>query len=605
MSQPQQQFSRESAWRSKKQEIETFVRDGRDIDRSRVAYMKSAHGSGKSTTFIRYLITRMKHDPPNTAAPTSDDPEEFKKGISINFSGLSSRYVISHYEGFVEHVCGSNTIVWPKGLTILVDVELRASAFEEIFFGLLMELARNETLNIFLMAPHRSPRTISAFQRVTGPIAHRAIISTCDSVDLVGTFEDSEIGEITSSNVALSMKHDGNQSSTDPVQIFAVDPELGPALVNVSGVRLLVSYGTTQWVVFDKSTSQLLLKRKPDGKAVEHCVMMSETSYKKLLVLNGPWGPAWNAHMSLLVLWICDMWPGWRYDDMPVGDPPDKFALDETVRRLQMTGFLTRSGAGRGAGMRLTREGEHALELMRESPDRVDIHVASLLVAARSEKPRVQRALVTMAAISSRNAGDFYTMEYLETDGGLSPQAVFDQCAGINLQYPSAVIRGCTMVNPAEGFEIKRTIDQFAMSLGIDAPTPDMAVTMLTNEEIATVERRLMWAWLYRVLYRVVGISCVESHAFDISSCHDVFPDWGAEIIDVEAKMRDSENVRLGGFFAIYDSLELRVVGNKEIHVPQGFTIIPQRLFREVEEKTDISWPTAVVTAYPLLPKSK
>ncbi|OTB04116.1 hypothetical protein M426DRAFT_23234 [Hypoxylon sp. CI-4A] len=179
-----------SAWISQAREIDDFVYSSRTNTESTVAYLTSAHGSGKSVTLIRYIVNTM-HIPmegkrgtwprlvyilPREAEMTIEIDKGALHGfVTNNYTYIGDNFILDTYEGFTNQIeqASKGNSAWPEKILLVVDVELRASVAGEIFFGKLLELIMKEdgpVFSILLMSPHRSTRTVSAFETVVGEV---------------------------------------------------------------------------------------------------------------------------------------------------------------------------------------------------------------------------------------------------------------------------------------------------------------------------------------------------------------------------------------------------------------------------------------------------
>ncbi|OTA70846.1 hypothetical protein K449DRAFT_428422 [Hypoxylon sp. EC38] len=316
--QPHQQqtmFPRERAWEAKLEDIDAFIKGSQACEQSRVAYLQSAHASGKSTTLLVHIMKEFQkysqgsiqdipcliYVLPRDAELTfvvdyltemADDLLELIS--SQDFDKPEIPFTICTYEGFI-----SNVHMIPKfsmSTTVIADVELRASVAGEIFFGQLKELIQKKDTpigKVLLMSPHCSKRTIEAFEKAVGKVQDIIVPdinpelnvqhllgdgdirpSIVRAVDLV--LEHTEEGKVfvsTSQPHYLSGIKTGHAvyvsaSTTDELKskisatrVLAVDPEAGIS-VPIPKLYLLVSEGVSDTVLFDTITSQLVQRKR-------------------------------------------------------------------------------------------------------------------------------------------------------------------------------------------------------------------------------------------------------------------------------------------------------------------------------------------------------
>ncbi|KAF3063588.1 hypothetical protein GL218_01142 [Daldinia childiae] len=168
------------------------------------------------------------------------------------------------------------------------------------------------------------------------------------------------------------------------------------------------------------------------------------------------------------------------------------------------------------------------------------------------------------------------------------------QCEGIFRPDNNVLERGCMVVNASLGYRIYELARESEESEDKISPADETSDIWLKPEEVMVVERHLMWAWLHRVV-------CFRSSpemAFDVSSRRDVI--LGEELLDVSATRKRDQAKQAGGFFAIYNNLELKIVQGVKWLKPTGLAFIPRTHYREVDEKTRLKWPSLALVTYPL-----
>ncbi|RYP53036.1 hypothetical protein DL769_010580 [Monosporascus sp. CRB-8-3] len=371
-----QQIPRTSAWMAKQKDIEDFMQAGRTSQKTRVAYLRSAHASGKSTTLLMHLLgmttreqggSRLIYVVPGKVEQKSVLQRilsnDFREGVAVRVAekvraniAAGSPLVITTYEDFVGEV--SEGVLAPRRVTIVVDVELRVTLAGELFFGILLELAGTKglALTILLMAPHYSLVTLKEFGRVVGDvqridvpdinpklrIEHLSEAWAAEAlahVNRVRARDPSAAAFLSSSDVYelgdwgdyVRISPDSSEylTETPPGANVVVDPEFGVSLP-WSNIRVVVSRGVSRAWLFDEKTSQIVLqvrtitayelqkelswafKTTVEPKTVRVFSCLTPAKAKRMQAAADPWGPAWNADMPQMILSLFRVWPRFR-----------------------------------------------------------------------------------------------------------------------------------------------------------------------------------------------------------------------------------------------------------------------------------------------------
>ncbi|KAI1411325.1 hypothetical protein F5Y13DRAFT_191263 [Hypoxylon sp. FL1857] len=389
-------------------------------------------------------------------------PEERRKLTSMGMIDPEYPFAISTYKEFnlfVDELYETREDEpqrWPDQVTMMVDVELRASEGGELFFINLLDLIRRRSpvLNILLMSRHFSVRTASAFEKIIGQVqriqvpninpelttyrtapdnmeattlnAVRAVMATRepDSDEpriVIGTSDDDivvradfEVQFIHSMNISEpGIFHD--QASGELNSVFVVDPEavLSARLPNL---KLVVTYGNSRSLLFDRVTGQLVnctremslyemelqtswaFKTTTDPEDVRILQLMTAAKLKSLKRSKDPWGPAWNVHLSLLTLRILRMWPRRILAHLPMRQPPDRFAVSDMIHKLVIMGLAKEHYDDENRGRySLTTMGQCALDAMNQSEvanANIHLHAAYLLATAVHNKGKLSDKVV-------------------------------------------------------------------------------------------------------------------------------------------------------------------------------------------------------------------
>lgn len=171
------------AWKAKQTVIDDFLRTSLANKKTSVAYLKAAHGTGKSTTLLKHVyevaqsvsekpkITYVMSRAAETAALTKWLDESVGPGVfqQVLDTPLTPNipFTVTSYNTFVGSM-PQNPI--REGILLVVDVELTPSLWGELVFGMLLAPTQSEdpAVTILLMAPHLSKRTVTAFEKVVG-----------------------------------------------------------------------------------------------------------------------------------------------------------------------------------------------------------------------------------------------------------------------------------------------------------------------------------------------------------------------------------------------------------------------------------------------------
>ncbi|KAI1206778.1 uncharacterized protein F4807DRAFT_469829 [Annulohypoxylon truncatum] len=293
---------------AKQAEIEEFVGAAASSSVPRVAYLQSPSASGKSSTLIIHLLSLFR----------KQQESEIKS-------------------------------------------QLRASVEGEVFFTSFIDpLIRDPrdpgegipAIDVLLMSPHVSSRTVTAFERLAFP--HIVYIEIPDN-DPVPTIEVIDLLVIDCASEAVLF-----DARTDQMVVAERVMERNEVDRALSWARKVLNPGSTRVVA---------------SLDPEHLHRVAD-----------PPGAAWNADLPLLVLRMFDLFPRRKLESQPMRPPPDMSAFIETVIRLRNMGLVETTGDG----PRWANTGERGIRAdePRES-------------ALGEQDPNVKRVLIRMAAIST------------------------------------------------------------------------------------------------------------------------------------------------------------------------------------------------------------
>ncbi|KAI1302451.1 hypothetical protein F5Y03DRAFT_407812 [Xylaria venustula] len=351
-------------------------------------------------------------------------------------------------------------------------------------------------------------------------------------------------------------------------------------------------------------------------------------------------GSAWGKDLMLLVLHSIETFgqdgniPISRY---PIRIPANIIAWGDRCRRLAILGCVKANRDVPGA-YRLTDRGKLMLSLIQKSG--LDWEVAWLLMSASTNEQLDNTCcyiLVCMAAILACHPLSFVDKKgFLKKDGtpytnkdlGAFSAPCLQSCvhggmlwlyAGIYLQnMPEHTgigddedvemvdeveeLDSYIIMSPAVGLAIGERVKEFRPNVGRSINL-GFTEKPLSNEQIASINSVLGWAFLHRVVYfeekalnlEICGLPQGTKQAKDCVSLHDIRVDQNQEFLDIE-KCRAFGNQKNpnGGFFAIYNKLERIDNGNSSYYKATGLTRIPHDVFAGIEETVQVPWPYMV-----------
>ncbi|XDG01562.1 hypothetical protein ABKA04_001177 [Annulohypoxylon sp. FPYF3050] len=544
------------------------------------------------------------------------------------------------------------------------DVELRASVYGELFFASLIDLLahysrdpieRIPMIDVLLMSPHRSQRTVSAFERVVHLVQNIEVPDTARHLnthirpniqDNIENIVEDIYSRDNRSVVVIVGKNPRNVGGHVTTKIsglttigsrtFAtggllwIDPEADICL-SLPTINFLVVGCVSKAALFDTNTSQVVVKNRPlemneisrvlswarNTDTPSSVRIVLDQSAENLNRLADPPSTAWNSNLPWLVLELIGLFRDRKLEHLPIRPPPDPSAFLETISRLYKMGLVGKTERRKLSNTVNGTSALSAIRFMRKAarfPCQIDIHAARLIASARSEQgPRVRRVLLRLAAISIVGTKNFCGL----TDERPPPKEIQDQCNGTGQKlfhrgslwaalgiYQDCFIKGeisekaenitkgPLLVNGRYGFRIWGIVSALEDFISLAKADNEEAATLLGDDEIARVDQYLLQAWFHRV----VRVHCRTKRISDMaSSITNIHVSEGTEYLDLEARAQVCD--RYGCFYAIYDNL--RVDEDKSI-VVDGLTYLPYNTFNRLEVPGGATWLAAVKTNYPI-----
>ncbi|KAI0879775.1 uncharacterized protein GGS22DRAFT_176782 [Annulohypoxylon maeteangense] len=675
----------DSAWLAKKAEIDEWFKDCSTAPRTRVAYLQSAHASGKSTTFLKYLIENSyaaepcyfiyvaaRVDELNSARNylVRNLPRRILSDISWDFEDEERPWQLTTYDHYVSWNDMLGEELYPDRVNMIVDVELLASVASELFFAKLLDRARwtreepPVVANIFLMSPHRSERTISAFRRHVGDVAEINVpdinpqltlevvkshefpgVVLAAAADCLEQDEESRVVVIAHDTQFFDdavgirqikrWKHPGLDESLCARQI-SVDSEAGLS-AQVSKLRVLAFDYMSESTVLDTASGHTVkAERYLDRDEVERALswaLKTEEPHEVRIITNlSPairdqmprsderHDPAWNEDLPFLILTLLETFRDRPLKDLLMRRAPDDFAFTEMLLRLEMSQLvIQKNDLGIWA---LTKVGMEAYLLMVhsliepafEAP--VDIYVANLLARVTFEEDvKVKRVLIRMAAIALVEIPSLCNPS--RPRSSVSLHDLRQQCAGIGHEqcwkgglwaalgvYLASSERN--IFGPGRGEEISGPL---RVNCGVGWKVAELVAFLDDRLKVRPAANQIMSTWLDDE-----QVAVVETHLARSWFYRAVAAPCGRDraIYDVASSLQvnvdqNSELLYLEGVRR--DDREaghiFAIYGSLRGRGPEdlevsSLTYIPRHILKALDSEARPGWADAIATTYPM-----
>ncbi|KAI1134683.1 hypothetical protein F5Y05DRAFT_421874 [Hypoxylon sp. FL0543] len=400
------------------------------------------------------------------------------------------------------------------------------------------------------------------------------------------------------------------------------------------GLRIFLSQGDTESIEMDAKASQLVRK----VRKLEPCELLRNASWLVKSVSNPEedvtfltshpappaiynsrveaFGPAWNADLVATVLSLVKIRGGKFLGEMHIRRVPNRLLWGEGLRRLCLLQCLERDQVF--GTYRATDFGGLVYQTIMDH--QVDFHVAYLLSMARSQSDLVvQRVLIRIAALSHVRLMLTFDPEQrptLQERRAVCAPLVRDQVQsgyiwqllGIYLAIDNGdevgffrddemdiSIGKFTLFAP-QAIQVQRFVKRVESRYNLLQGEFSWRDRTLSEDQTKAINRALMWSWLHRMVWlhpqpRLGNQGC--EIGVDIVSSMECQVDMPDELMDApnirQSAVRTNEG---GGIVAIYAEL---FQGQSDILVADSLTSIPAASFNEVQEKTGIKWPAAVM----------
>ncbi|KAK8038432.1 hypothetical protein PG993_006843, partial [Apiospora rasikravindrae] len=343
----------------------------------------------------------------------------------------------------------------------------------------------------------------------------------------------------------------------------------------------------------------------------------SSREYESRIAKSDDHDPARARDILVYVLGCVALWPGTDFCSMPARLGSDDFVLEETVHRLRTLGlfqFDYMSGL-----YELTDAGQLAWACMSATNASCGFELSYLFSnVADKQNPMAPGLQTTIIRITSLLLVGLRNL--LLDDPDMSDEdreALRDQCSTTGKENFDKgavwVLLGLWEAIESEAENIAalpssvHKLGKFRIStraihnvwliqreLHHKSKIAYRAPAVLSQDEITSIERDLMRAYLHRVVFVDSNQMRYEPRQHDVVSRQEV--SVGEEFCDIEA-LRDSEP---NGFFAIYEELFKTADGGYHV---SGLTYIPTVLYRELDANqvpTGLAFPMCVAPVFPI-----
>ncbi|KAI0109273.1 hypothetical protein F4776DRAFT_674849 [Hypoxylon sp. NC0597] len=454
-------------------------------------------------------------------------------------------------------------------------------------------------------------------------------------------FRDS-IDSIPNSSSSRPEKRAAELSILEKSPVVVVDPEL-PYSARIENLGLVLSDGVARkrrllvpdimqvvvkdrdllWYEMMRHQSWASKSARLETSTPAHIRFLSPIGEDELRKRGEPaenLGPAWNGDFMFMVLASIHSWPDRHVNQMPMRSPANHYLFVEAMRRLLVLGCIKESTKLEWT-YECTDLGESIMgRYWDQNALECDFQVAFLLARIslkRQESTQVLRVLVRIAALVRLGLGKFYWIEgHIDVDmlRRCCPPLVRDRAnagtvwIGLSLfllweERDMCGSGGEEGYWSHEGFcvdcesarSVRSTVKQLEGEFGLNPVQPEnWTAHPLTEQQLLSVDRDMMWAWLHRVAsFPAQGNPSGVEKATDCVSWADLRVNLKNEVIQAGPIRQYCHKVTegRGAFFAFYLSLFEDAKG--QLRASQ-MTWLPPEAFQEVPEKSGLQWPDAV-----------
>lgn len=468
-----------------------------------------------------------------------------------------------------------------------------------------------------------------------------------DGEDLSEVCEEVELG----SSGGAGVKRVLNALEKSPVLMIEADIKYSTI---ISMLRLFVSSGVaSDKVVLDRDMIQPVFAEE---RPLEYCELLRQLSWvikserplsgiqfmatwdhddlvekkgKGAVDLVESFGHAWNRDLILLVLAVVDSCPDQHFHRMPFRTPVSDYSWAEMVKRLELVGCIVKLGPGK---YKSTGRGQGVLHYHRKYG--IDFHASFLLayVTMGYIDSTVLRIVIRIAALASCGLDHMFSVRgkreapMTESEFGFySPpltrfkahhgtiwfalslylkgemERLYDLDKSPENEGIGEVAKIGTVIISRHEFKMAKRLIQ-ALDRDFQLPEEDHAwMSMpLTEEQIKTIDRGLMWSWMHRMVWlqaRPKPTGTGQGMAMEITSSKECTVNLygGSETLDAVRLREENAKERAGtGIAAIY--MKLHVDKEKKVSASM-LTSIPGHCFEEFNKETKLTWPSAVANA--------
>ncbi|KAI1328145.1 hypothetical protein F5Y16DRAFT_398558 [Xylariaceae sp. FL0255] len=554
-------------------------------------------------------------------------------------------------------------------LTLIMDVQVAASAEDEITFGHLvswiegalkrMEAGYEVHIAILLLGPRLSKRTFDKMRRLipniqeqevdcpSRPIQFECVLS--QSKDTVAATILQGVGQ--GKTVLLTSCRDkewdvenfqlgGLRESAGCFDNLGFKEELKQLeqlVVDISGscsfsaslnLTVVLSSGLLIDTQRDAKIGQLVMdcrrltkceldnamawtyKAKQGPRSVRFLTLYSQYGYQDRVDFDEALGPAWNKELPYLVLSQIAQWGGQggkTIKEFPTREPPDSIAWRECYVRLTTSQCIRRDEDVPGLA-HLTPKGESMRDFLDGGSSNWNVAwIISCCKEDTSMSSRARHILLMMAAILQDDkltdflCEVFVPMFHDRIDHGYLWIAVatFFHLA---ITLPALRLEEIPEISPWLTYtsydvdHVESTWRSLAAGLNLPPLIKD-GEAPLTLDEIAYIDKTLLWAHLHRVVCfdDYLGTDSEGKPSKDVYSTRNMVALQSFEFLEIEdcRRLGNQETVE-GGFLAIYETIK-RInqdqPSRRYKYMVRGLTLVSDDVVRDIERETEQPWP--------------
>ncbi|KAH8162741.1 hypothetical protein CIB48_g5501 [Xylaria polymorpha] len=657
----EQQYPGFGAWKSVKDDIDSHLENAVKTPGVTAFSLCSGPATGKSTTLMRHIseLARASKAPRRVLYVVATEVEaQYISSWLWAHQALDTGDGVGGVRGV--QVMTTETMVkmftedgmhWPDHLTIVLDINWYPTVDDEVALALVLHRAGQikeshrlmdiHMAIVLLMSGFESARTIQAFKKCLGNMKHVRIKGY--HIPPLTYLEGDWKNDVRRSIGSWDRRGRMIVAGDDDVywwRRLPLEEELGEALVardptvpgdwileeNFSSLKkhkAIFVHGEVPFAVGLRNVTLVICSGEMEGSVRLDPGILQAVPYKRQMTISEvirvlSWGvrsdqygsstnvvfaapvegygdlkepdrddlgKAWNQDLPFLLLKILKVWPGLTVNRLPTRPCLDFHALTDRMRRFVILDCIKEQGMG----WKCTELGLEILDIWAKLGGTMSFNVVFLLARVtlmiRHSRPGLLVVvLLHMAAIAHVGTKSI-------TDA--VPESAYSKF----LEVPGLE------VDTEVGSNIAELVFTFAQYMGIPLTKVDdnnWDWSILTQDDVATIERELMWAWLHQtVMFWPSPYTEADDVVTDMVSFEKFSISMDREAIEVSLVREESkrQNKASGAFYAIYEGVEEdqgSSAGRESRYRCQGVTWIPGTAFVDVESKSGCLWPDAV-----------